>query len=105
MTLAVAARISEATNASIVAHFPVIDIRTNSNNLANDFVTNAKRILLRAPFSSDSVNVRMADAGVGDFDVNVLGSDSTSLNLVTNHMSRNIACSCKRISNHVRIIK
>jgi hypothetical protein len=29
--------------------------------------------------------------GVGDFDVNVLGSESTTLNLVTNHLSRSNA--------------
>jgi hypothetical protein len=76
--LALAARVHHAADADAVADLVLGDVRADLGDVADDLVADDLRVLDGAPLTADGVDVRVADAGVGDVDRDVVRADVTT---------------------------
>lgn len=76
--LALAAGVHHAADADTVADLVLRDVLADGGDVADDLVADDLRVLDLAPLAADGVDVRVADAGVGDVDLDVVRSDVTT---------------------------
>jgi len=69
--LALQARRDLGTNTNTVADLDLADLVTNSDSLADDFVTNAERTLEVSPTASNGVNIRATNTAGLDLDIDI----------------------------------
>lgn len=77
--IAVAARVNEAANTSVITDLKLGHIFADSNNNSGNFVARNHREQSRAPLFASLVNVGVADTSIGNFDVHIVVTNCATL--------------------------